>query len=297
MLNLQDQYQSLLKNDSRFKFLLKLTGFLSFCIIILFLITLIVESLPSIQKFGYNFLLSSKWEPNKDNFGSIPFIIGTLLTSFLALAIAMPFSICIAVYLGFMIKNKRIKFFLQTTVDLLAGIPSVIYGFWGLMVLVPLIISFQTKLELIPFGVGIFTAALILAIMILPYSISLTKEVIELIPVDLKEAALSLGATPLDVIRFVIIPQAKSGIFAGQLMAFGRAVSETMAVTMVIGNRNLIPTSLFDPGNTLASVLANEFAEATGIFHISSLIQLALILFLMTISINIFGGYVMKKIK
>ena len=281
--------------DNLFRVSLKIVASLSIVIILLFFFVLLLQSLESISNYGFTFWYSKTWNPSSNTFGALPFIVGTFITSILALLISFPFSVSISLFLGFILQNEKLKSILQSIVDLLAGIPSVIYGFWGLMVLVPLIISVQSRLGIVPYGVGLFTASIILSLMILPYSISLTKEVIELIPSDIKEAAFSLGATRFEVIRYVIIPQVKSGIFAGQLMAFGRAISETMAVTMVIGNRNLIPKTLFDPANTLASVLANEFAEATGSLYISSLIQLALILFLISIFVNYVGGHMIKK--
>ena len=281
--------------DNLFRVSLKIVASFSIVIIFLFFFVLLFQSFESISNYGFTFWYSKTWNPSNNIFGALPFIVGTFITSILALLISFPFSVSISLFLGFILQNEKLKSILQSIVDLLAGIPSVIYGFWGLMVLVPLIISVQSSFGIVPYGVGLFTASIILSLMILPYSISLTKEVIELIPSDIKEAAFSLGATRFEVIRYVIIPQVKSGIFAGQLMAFGRAISETMAVTMVIGNRNLIPKTLFDPANTLASVLANEFAEATGSLYISSLIQLALILFLISIFVNYVGGYMIKK--
>jgi len=171
----------------------------------------------------------------------------------------------------------------------------VIYGLWGLFLLMPVTRHIQTLLGLTPYGVGIFTASLILSIMIIPFSASIGREVVSLIPADLKEAAYSLGATRFEVIKNIIIPYARSGIIAGILLAFGRAIGETMAVTMLIGNSNFLPKSIFSPANTMASVIANEFAESTGIAA-SSLIYIGLVLFLVTTLVNIAGTYVIKKI-
>ena len=202
----------------------------------------------------------------------------------------------LSLYLGESKHKGRFSKVLETTIELLAGIPSVIYGFWGLFVLVPIIRAFEIKMGIIPYGAGIFTAALILSLMIIPFAISLGKEVIALVPEELKEAAIALGATPFDVVRYVVLPYAKSGIFAGNLMAFGRAVSETMAVTMVIGNANKIPSSIFSPGNTLASVIANEFAEAAENLYLSSLVQLGLVLLIITALFNFIGTLTIKKL-
>ncbi|HOD75866.1 MAG TPA: ABC transporter permease subunit, partial [Syntrophorhabdaceae bacterium] len=174
-------------------------------------------------------------------------------------------------------------------------IPSVIYGLWGLFFLMPAVRFIEMKLGVAPHGVGILTSSLILAIMIIPFSASIGREVITLVPGDLKEAAYSLGATRFEVIRNIVIPYARSGIIAGILLALGRAIGETMAVTMLIGNSNFLPTSIFSPANTMASVIANEFAEATGVTA-ASLIYVALVLFLVTMVVNIIGTYVIQRI-
>jgi phosphate transport system permease protein len=180
-------------------------------------------------------------------------------------------------------------------IELLAGVPSVIYGFCGLFLLAPLIRNLEIKLGVPPYGVGILTASLVLSIMIIPYSASIGREVIGLVPSDLKEAALSLGATRFEVIRKVILPYAGSGIVAGILLSLGRALGETMAVTMVIGNSNFIPKSIFSPANTLASVIANEFTEATGSLYLASLIKLGLVLFIVTTIINLIGKLIIRR--
>jgi phosphate transport system permease protein len=221
--------------------------------------------------------------------------VGTLLTSFLALLISLPFSLAIAICIGEYFREGLLSSFLKNVTDLLAGIPSIIYGFWALFVLVPIVRRFEVGLGIFPYGVGIFTASLILSVMIIPYSASIAREVIALVPTDIKEAAYSLGATRQEVITKVILPYARSGIGAGILLALGRALGETMAVTMVIGNSNRIPRSLFSPGNTMASVIANEFTEATGRLYLSSLIEVGLLLFLVTLIINVTGRYMIKK--
>ena len=259
------------------------------------LVTLVIKSLPSIQAFGFRFLTSKTWDPILDEFGAYPFIVGTLLSSFVALLISIPFSLSIAIFLGEYFKNSWFSSVLKSIVELLAGIPSVVYGFFGLFVLVPSVRSFEMSMGIVPYGVGIFTASLILALMIIPYSASLSREVISLVPPDLKEAAYSLGATRFEVLRHIVLPYARSGIFAGILLALGRAIGETMAVTMVIGNSNLLPESLFGPGNTMASVIANEFTEATGVVHLSSLVELGLCLFVVTVVINLIGRAIIQR--
>jgi len=259
------------------------------------LVTLIIESFPSLQAFGVRFLTSSTWDPVTGEFGALSFLIGTLITSFLALAISIPFSLSLSLYLGEYAAEGVLSSLLRSAVELLAGIPSVIYGFWGLFIMVPAVRYIELKLGVTPYGVGILTSSLILAIMIIPYSASLGREVIRLVPTDLKEAAYSLGATRFEVIRRVILPYVISGMTAGNILALGRAIGETMAVTMVIGNSNFIPRSIFAPANTMASVIANEFTEATSTLYLSSLVEIGLLLFMVTLVINIIGKQIIKK--
>ncbi len=213
----------------------------------------------------------------------------------MALLISIPFSFAIAIFLGEYYPRGWFSEFLKNAIELIAAVPSVIYGFWGLFVLVPLVRSLEIKLGVTPYGIGIFTSSLILAIMIIPYAASLGREMIRMVPSSLKEAAYSLGATRYEVIRAVILPYAKSGLLAGVLLSLGRALGETMAVTMVIGNSSLIPKSIFDPGNTMASVIANEFTEAASTLYLSSLIELGLVLFLVTVVINLIGKRIIKR--
>ncbi len=252
-------------------------------------LTLVIESIPSMKSLGFKFLWGRTWDPINNVYGAFPFMLGTLLTSFLALLISIPFSFAIAVYLGEYNTKGPLANFLKNTVELIAAVPSVIYGFWGLLVLVPLVRTLEIKLGVLPYGIGIFTASLILAIMIIPYAASLGRELIRLVPSPLKEAAYALGATRWEVIRTVVFPYTKSGLFAGVLLSLGRALGETMAVTMVIGNTSLLPTSIFSPGNTMASVIANEFTEADHSVYLSALIELGLVLFLVTVVINMIG--------
>ncbi len=264
-------------------------------LVLAFMLTLIIQSMPSIKALGFGFLYGKTWDPVVNIYGTYPFLLGTLLTSFLALLISIPFSFSIAIFLGEYHPRGWFSEFLKNAIELIAAVPSVIYGFWGLFVLVPLVRSLEIKLGVTPYGIGIFTSSLILAIMIIPYAASLGREMIRMVPASLKEAAYSLGATRYEVIRMVVIPYAKSGLFAGVLLSLGRALGETMAVTMVIGNTSIIPKSIFDPGNTMASVIANEFTEAASTLYLSSLIELGLILFLVTVVINIIGKKVIKR--
>jgi len=260
------------------------------------LLTLVSNSLPSIKEFGLSFFTGATWDPVNGKFGALPFLMGTLLTSILSLLISIPFSLSISILISDYIKGGLLSSILQIFTELVAGIPSVVIGLWGLFVLVPLVRKFETKVGITPYGVGIFTASIILAIMIIPYSASIGREVLSLVPKEIKEGGFSLGATKFEVIKNISLPYAKSGILAGFLLSFGRAFGETMAVTMVIGNSNKIPKSIFMPGNTMASVIANEFAEATTKLYISSLIEMALLLFLVSTVINIFGRYVIKRL-
>lgn len=259
-------------------------------------LTLIIESLPSIKVFGFRFITGRVWDPVAQEYGALPFLVGTLLTSFLALIISVPFSIAISIFLGDYFQEGAVPIFLKSCIEVLAGIPSVIYGFCGLFILIPIVRYIETKLGVAPYGVGIFASSIILAIMIIPFSASIGREVINLVPADLKEAAYSLGATRYEVIKKIVMPYARSGLFAGILLALGRALGETMAVTMLIGNSNFLPTSIFSPGNTMASVIANEFTEATQTLYLASLTQIGLLLFLVTTLVNIAGTYIVKKI-
>lgn len=281
--------------DRLFFSLLNLSALLVLVLVAAISITLLVYALPSIRTFGLSFFIQKTWDPVTRVFGAVPFLVGTLLTSFIALILSIPFSLSIAIFLGEYATNGKVSSLLKSAVELLAGIPSIVYGFWGIFVLVPLIRNLELKLGVAPYGVGILTASIVLAIMIIPYSASITAEVIQLVPADLKEAAFSLGATRFEVIRKVIIAYASSGIFAGILLSLGRALGETMAVTMVIGNSHFLPTSIFSPGNSMASVIANEFTEATETIYLSSLVQIALLLFVVTMIVNLIGKYIIGR--
>jgi phosphate transport system permease protein len=284
-----------IRAESLFRKSLLAVGFAMVILVLGVMFTLIIESVPSMKHLGIKYLWGRTWDPVNNVYGAFPFLLGTLITSFLALIISIPFSFAIAIYLGEYNPKGWLSNFLKNTVELIAAVPSVIYGFWGLLVLVPMVRSMEMKLGVLPYGIGIFTASLILAIMIIPYAASLGREMIRLVPSPLKEAAYSLGATRYEVIRNVVLPYTKSGLFAGILLSLGRALGETMAVTMVIGNTSMIPTSIFAPGNTMASVIANEFTEADRTVYLSALIELGLVLFLVTVVINMIGKRIIKK--
>jgi phosphate transport system permease protein len=294
--SLSTYYARFTLSEAAFRKILYLAGISVLVLLIAIFLSLLIASLPSIKALGFSFLIGRVWDPVAMEFGVLPFLVGTLVTSFLALLICVMFSIPISLFLGYYYRHGAAANFIKAGIELLAGIPSVIYGFWGFFFLVPIVRWTETKLGVPPYGVGILTSSLILAVMIIPYSASLGREVISLVPNDLKEAALSLGATRFEVIRKVVLPYARSGIFAGILLSLGRALGETMAVTMLIGNSNFIPTSIFSPANTMASLIANEFTEATGAVYLSSLIQIALLLFIVTTIINIIGKIIISKI-
>lgn len=254
--------------------------------------SLVKGSIPAFKEFGLKFIITNEWNPTegKEVYGALPFIAGTLITSVLALIICLPLAFSTSLFVAEYFRNSRVSSILSALVDLLAGIPSIVYGLWGFYTLRPFIVSLGLSEQ----GFGIFTSSLILAIMIIPFATSLSTEIIAMVPDELKEAAYSLGATKLEVIFNVIIPNARSGIIASYILALGRALGETMAVTMLIGNSNVIPGGLFATGNTMASIIANQFGEASGL-KLSSLIAIGLILFAITGIVNSTGKYIIKK--
>src|SRR5476651_2493257 len=207
------------------------------------LVTLIMQSMPSIKALGFGYLWGKVWDPVQNIYGAYPFLIGTLLTSFIALIISVPFSYAIAIYLGEYNPKGWLSDLLKNAIELIAAVPSIIYGFWGLFVLVPLIRTFEMKIGVAPYGIGVMAASLILAVMIIPYGASLGITLIRMVPSPLKEGAYALGATRFEVIRSVIMPYTRSGLFAGILLSLGRALGETMAVTVLIGNTSAIADS------------------------------------------------------
>jgi len=253
------------------------------------------DAAPSREKFGWDFLFSQNWDPVKNEFGALTFIYGTVVSSILALLMALPVSLGVAIYLS-ELAPKVIKTSLSFLIEILAAIPSIIYGFWGIFVLAPFMrTSFmpllQSTLGFIPFfkgspiGFGILTASVILAIMITPIISAITRDVLQAIPSAQREAAYALGSTRWEAIKMALL-NAKSGIFGATVLGLGRAIGETMAVTMVIGNRAQIKISWLEPAYSMASVIANEFAEASGSLHLSSLIEVGLLLFVVTFIVN-----------
>ena len=254
---------------------------------------LVTDAYDAFEHFGFfRFLTSSEWNYTEgaEQYGALPFITGTLLTTLLALIFCIPFSLPVALFVGEYFKGTKVAALLSTVTDLLAGIPSIIYGLWGFYTLRPVIMA----LNISPQGSGILTASLVLAIMIIPYAASLSAEFIKMVPNDLKEGAYSLGATRAEVVRKVLFPVAGSGIFSSYVLAIGRALGETMTVTMLIGNTNDIPQSITSTGNSMASIIANQFGEADDL-RLSSLIAIGLILFLITAAINMVGKIMIKR--
>ncbi len=260
------------------------------------IISLLIGARPAFEKFGLGFITTIEWDPVNDQYGALIAIVGTLATSFIALLIAFPVSFGIALFLT-EICPVWLRRPMGTAVELLAGVPSIIYGMWGLFIFAPFFADhiqpvLQNTLGHFPIigalfsgpmmGIGILTAGLILAVMIIPFIASVMRDVFEVVPAILKESAYGLGCTKWEVVRKIVLPYTKTGVVGGVMLGLGRALGETMAVTFVIGNSNKLSWSLFSAGNSIASTLANEFAEAESKLHISSLFALGLILFAIT---------------
>ena len=290
---------SQMKWETIFKRILVVMSVIMIILVVGILITLIIQSMPSIKSLGLGYLWSKVWDPVNNVYGAYPFLIGTLLTSFTALIISIPFSYSISIYLGEYNIKGWLSNLLKNTIELIAAVPSVIYGFWGIFVLVPLVRSLEAKIGVAPYGVGIFTSSLVLAVMIIPYAASLGTTLIRMVPSQLKEGAYALGATRYEVIRSVILPYTRTGLFAGILLSLGRALGETMAVAMLIGNTSALGATFkdifFGPGNTMASVIANEFTEADHTVYLSALIELGLVLFFVTVIINLIGRRIITR--
>ncbi len=251
---------------------------------------------PAIDKFGFNFIATDVWDPVAEEFGAWPLILGTLISALLALLIAVPLSLGVAIFLVEFAPGS-VRGPIGFVVELLAAIPSVVYGLWGIFFLIPamratLFPFLRDVFGFLPFfqgtiyGPSMLTASIILAIMVMPYIISVSREVLMAVPTSQREAALALGATHWEAVTGAVLPYAKSGIIGAVILGLGRALGETMAVTMLIGNRHEISTSLFAPGYTMASAIANEFTEATSDMHIAALIYVAFVLFVITVLVN-----------
>jgi len=247
-------------------------------------VSLLHSSIPAISRYGLGFLFSVSWNPVTESYGALPFIYGTLVSSILALLIAGPLGLGCAIFLSESLPFPNfIKSVVSRMVELLAAIPSIVYGLWGIFVLGPVI------------GLNMLTASIILSIMILPTITVVSREVMDAVPNNLRESAIAMGATKWEMIKLAIIGPAKSGIIGAIILGLGRALGETMAVTMVIGNRPEISLSPFAPSYTLASVIANEFAEAVSEMSVSVLVELALILLIITMIVNAVARYLVWK--
>ena len=266
---------------------------------------LVRESLPAIRKIGASFVTNTTWDPVREEFGALPFLYGTVVSSFLAILIALPLGVGTAIYIN-EFAPEWLKAPVSFLAELLAAIPSVIYGLWGVFVLVPILRDHFMNpvsrfLGWIPlfqgpvYGPSMLAAGFLLSIMIVPFILSVSREVLATVPRVQKEAVLSLGGTRWETIRIVIGQHCIPGIFGATILGLGRALGETMAVTMVIGNRPDILLSLFKPGYSMAAVIANEFTEATGDLYLSALVEIGLVLFLLTIVVNLAAKWILTR--
>jgi len=293
--------------DILFRNITRLSAFTVLVLLVAIMVSLIIGSLPSIKAFGFRFLTSAEWNPVTDEFGALVPIFGTLVTSAIALLIAIPVSFGIALFLT-ELSPRWLRRPLGIAIELLAGISSIIYGMWGLFVFAPLFADhvqpwlieelgplpiFGPLFQGIPMGIGVLTAGIILAIMVIPFIASVMRDVFEVVPTLLKESAYGLGATTWEVMWHVVLPYTKIGVAGGIMLGLGRALGETMAVTFVIGNAHELSASLLMPGNSISSALANEFTEAVGELYTSALVELGLILFLITFIVLSMARYML----
>ncbi|NPA90963.1 MAG: phosphate ABC transporter permease subunit PstC [Chloroflexi bacterium] len=293
------------RGDVVFEGLLLLMALTLVGLVVLLFIELLIGSFPALPTFGFRFLTGRTWDPIREEFGALPAMYGTVVSSLLALAIAGPIGLLSAVFLAEFAPHW-LEQPLSFLIELLASIPSVVYGLWGLFVLVPVLRRVEMVLHqrlgtiplfaCTPWGIGMLAAIAILAIMILPYTTAVARDVIRAVPREQREGMLALGATRWETIWHVVIPYARSGIIGGLMLALGRALGETMAVTMLIGNRPDISLCLFNPAYTLASQIANEFTEATSELYVSALIELGLVLFAITFLMNIFARLLVLRV-
>ncbi|HEY7296801.1 MAG TPA: phosphate ABC transporter permease subunit PstC [Xanthobacteraceae bacterium] len=275
------------------------------------LVALLIGALPAFSAFGLGFVIDQRWNPVTEKFGALPAIYGTLLTSLIAMLIAVPVGIMIAFFLTELCP-RWLRRPIGIAIELLAGIPSIIYGIWGLFVfapflqetLQPFLISVFGEIPVLssifegpPYGIGMLTAGLILAVMVLPFITSISRDVFDAVPPVLKEAAFGIGCTSWEVFRNVVLPYTRAGVIGGVMLGLGRALGETMAVTFVIGNAHKISTSILAPGTTISATIANEFTEATGDLYTSALIGLGLILFVITFVVLAIARYLLLRIE
>ena len=282
--------------DRSLRIVLKGAGLAIVLLVLAMAFEMVRTAVPAMRAFGWRFLVTSTWDPVAERFGAIPFVYGTLVSSFLALLIAVPLGLGAAIYLA-ELAPARIRRPIAFLVELVAAVPSVIYGLWGIFVLAPLLrtyvqpalgktFGYLTLFQGPSYGVGMLAAGIILAIMVVPYITAVSREVLLAVPNTQREAALALGATRWETTRIAVLRYGRSGLVGAILLGLGRALGETMAVTMVIGNRPEVAVSLFAPGYTMASVIANEFTEATSEIYLSALIEIGLLLFAVTVVVN-----------
>jgi len=287
--------------DALFRYAMMACGLCVLALVGLIIYELITRSNLSWHAFGIKFFFQSDWDPVNDQYGALPFVYGTIVSSILALIIAVPLAVGVAVFITEM-APEWLRGPLAFTTELLAAIPSVIYGLWAVFVLVPVLRNYVEPwlhkywgwsglFEGPPLGIGMLAAGLILAVMIVPIISAITREVMTAVPQQQREAVLALGATRWEMIRTGVLRNARAGIMGGIILGLGRALGETMAVTMVIGNRPEVAKSLFAPGYTMASVIANEFSEATGDVYLSALVEVGLALFLVTLIVNVVAQF------
>ncbi len=296
--------------DALFRNLTRLAAFGVLALLAAILGSLVMGSMPAIHQFGFGFLISPEWDPVNDQFGALIPIVGTLITSVIALIIAIPVSFGIALFLT-ELSPRVLRRPLGVAIELLAGIPSIIYGMWGLFVFAPIFADYVEPwlnqhigpMPYIgpffsgpPMGIGILTASIILAIMVIPFIASVMRDVFDVVPTMLKESAYGLGSTTWEVMLSIVLPYTKVGVAGGIMLGLGRALGETMAVTFVIGNSHELSKSLLNPGNSISSALANEFNEAFGELYTSSLIELGLILFFITFVVLSIARYMLYKL-
>ncbi|BAZ44898.1 phosphate ABC transporter, inner membrane subunit PstC [Chondrocystis sp. NIES-4102] len=277
--------------DSSFYWIAKILGWAIAGILVWITIQVGLKAIPAIQTFGLNFFSTSSWNPVNNQYGVWPAIYGTLVSSFIALAISVPIGLGVALFLSEDYMPPSLQRIMVFLVELLAAIPSVVYGLWGIFVLIPFLKGF-TPLR----GPGMLPAALILSVMILPTIAAIARDSIINVDQGLRQAAVGLGATRWEAILQIILPAASSGIIGGIMLALGRALGETMAVTMLIGNSNTATIDVFKPSNTISSLLANQFAEASGL-QVSALMYAALILFLITLVVNVLAQLLVKRLQ
>ena len=277
--------------DSAFYWVAKLLAFAIAGVLVWITILVALEAMPAMKEFGLGFLSTSSWNPVKSEYGVWPAIYGTLVSSFIALAISVPIGLGVAIFLSEDYLPPAVQRTIVFLVELLAAVPSVVYGLWGIFVLIPFLKGF-TPLR----GPGMLPAALILSVMILPTIAAIGRDAITNVDLGLRQAAVGLGATRWEAIIKIILPAASSGIIGGIMLALGRALGETMAVTMLIGNSNKVDTSVFAPSNTVSSLLANQFAEASGL-QVAALMYAALILFFITLVVNILAQLLVTRLQ